>query len=156
MKEDLAGKNTDWENVGHSRQDFGSSNDLGGSGLGSKLLVKGVGSNLPPRRARTRAVMTHNFAQSPLDRKGNCTKPKIGHIACRFFDKSTQGEAPFQHSRSLVMRRRQNRDAKVDQNVCMSILHPHLTRFKGHIPENLQRIFRGSPAFHPRISSSKL
>jgi hypothetical protein len=46
MKEGPAGRNADWEIVGHSRQDVGSSNDLGGSGLGSKLLIKGGGSNL--------------------------------------------------------------------------------------------------------------
>jgi hypothetical protein len=106
-------------------------------------LIKGV----PPRWSRTREVMTHNFTKSPriLGRRGNCTKPKIGHIACRFFEKSTQGETPFQHSHSLVMGRRQKNDAKVDQKVCKSILHPDLTRFKGHILENLQRILRGSP-----------
>ena len=45
----------------------------------------------------TREVMTHNFTKSPqtLGRKGNCTKPKIRHIACHFFEKSTQGVDPF-------------------------------------------------------------
>lgn len=88
--------------------------------------------------------MTHNFTKSPriLGRKGNCTKPKIGHITCRFFEKSTQGQTPFQHSRSLVIGRRQSHEAKVDQKVCKST---DLTRFNGHIPETSN----GSSEVHP-------
>ena len=93
--------------------------------------------------------MTHNFTKSPqtLGRKGNCTKPKIRHIACHFFEKSTQGVDPFSHSRSLFIGHRQSREAKVDQKVCKSILHPDLTRFNRHIPETLPP--SGSSEVHP-------
>jgi len=96
--------------------------------------------------------MTHNFTKSPADtgpeRKLHEAKDRT-HSLPFLRKRVRKGRPLFQHSRSPVIGRRQSHEAKVDQKVCKSILHPDLTRFNDHIPENLHRILRGSPVAHP-------